>query len=267
MSESTLATQPRTRPTTLPAPSAAGALTTYSTLLRWTLSQIGAMLPLIIVVQALLAAGIIVGFGFLIPDIDPATALFLSTGAPTVLLLTLGFVMVPQGVARARTDGTFHYMRSMPVWRPLLLAADLTVWVIVALPSVAVAVLVAIWRYDITLSLDWPVLVAGTVLVTVTAAAVGYAIAVTLPPLLAQLVTQVLVFFVLLFSPITFPLEQLPQWFQAVHDWLPARPGADLVRAGLASDTFAASGRDLLVLAAWCVGGLTVSLRALVRRG
>ncbi|NLG20333.1 MAG: ABC transporter permease, partial [Actinomycetales bacterium] len=162
---------------------------------------------------------------------------------------------------------TFHYMRSMPVWRPLLLAADLTVWVIVALPSVAVAVLVAIWRYRITLSLDWPVLVAGTVLVTVTAAAVGYAIAVTLPPLLAQLVTQVLVFFVLLFSPITFPLEQLPQWFQAVHDWLPARPGADLVRAGLASDTFAASGRDLLVLAAWCVAGLTVSLRALVRRG
>lgn len=256
-----------TRPTTPPPPSAAGALTTYSTLLRWTLSQMGAMLPLIVVVQALLAGGIIIGFGFLIPDIDPATALFLSTGAPTVLLLTIGFVMVPQGVAKARTDGTFHHMRSMPVWRPLLLLADLTVWVIVALPSVAVAVLVAIWRYDITLSLNWPVLLSATVLVTVTAAAVGYAIAVTLPPILAQLVTQVLVFFVLLFSPITFPVEQLPQWFQAVHDVLPIRPGADLVRAGLASDTFAASARDLLVLAGWCAVGLAVSLRALVRRG
>lgn len=270
MSEQTLQTStdtPPTRPTTLPAPSAAGALTTYVTLLRWTLSQIGAMLPLIIVVQALLAAGIIIGFGFLIPDIDAGTALFLSTGAPTVLLLTLGFVMVPQGVSRARTDGTFHYMRSMPVWRPLLLAADLTVWLIVALPSVAVAVLVALWRYDIRLSFDWPVLISATVLVTLTATAVGYAIAVTLPPMLAQLVTQVLVFFVLLFSPITFPLEQLPQWFQAFHDWLPARPGADLVRAGLASDAFTATGRDLVVLAAWCVGGLAISLRALVRRG
>lgn len=270
MSEETLTASsatPPTRPASVPAPGAAGVLATYVTLLRWTLSQIGALLPLIIVVQALLAAGIIVGFGFIIPDIDGGTALFLSTGAPTVLLLTLGLVMVPQGVARARTDGTFHYMRSMPVWRPLLLAADLTVWLIVALPSVAVAVLVAMWRYDISLSVDWPVLISATVLVTVTATAVGYAIAVTLPPLLAQLVTQVLVFFVLLFSPITFPLEQLPQWFQAVHDVLPVRPGADLVRAGLASDHFSAQLRDLLVLGVWCVVGLAVSLRALVRRG
>lgn len=253
--------------TTVPTPSEAGALTTYLTLLRWTLSQIGAMLPLIIVVQALLAGGIIVGFGFIIPDIQPDTALFLSTGAPTVLLLTLGFVMVPQGVARSRTDGTFGYMRSMPVWRPLLLASELTVWLIVALPSVVVAVLVAMLRYDISLSLDWSVLISGIVLVTVTAAAVGYAIAVSMPPLLAQLVTQVLVFFVLLFSPITFPIEQLPTWFQGVHDVLPIRPGADLVRAGLASDTFSAAVRDLLVLVAWCVLGVGVSLRALVRRG
>lgn len=269
MPDQTLTTHagPPTRPATLPAPGAAGALSTYRTLLRWTLSQIGAMLPLIILVQALLAAGIIVGFGFLIPDIDTSTALFLSTGAPTVLLLVIGLVMVPQGVAQARTDGTFHYMRSMPVWRPLLLAADLTVWVIVALPSVAVAVLVAVWRYDITLSLDWPVLVSATVLVTVTGTAVGYALAVTLPPMLAQLVSQALVFFVLLFSPITFPLTQLPPWFQSLHDWLPIRPGADLVRAGLAADSFTASGRDLLVLACWCAAGLAISLRALVRRG
>lgn len=265
MSETTTA-RPTAAPASRPEPSAAGVGTVYGTLLRWTLSQIGVMMPLIIVVQALLAAGIIVGFGFLIPDIDEGTALFLSTGAPTVLLLVLGLVMVPQGVARARTDGTFHYMRSMPVHRPLLLAADLTVWLIVALPSVAVAVLVAMWRYDITLSFDWPVLLSAVVLVTVTATAVGYAIAVSMPPLLAQLVSQVLVFFVLLFSPITFPIEQLPQWFQAVHDVLPARPGADLVRAGLASDTFTASGRDLLVLLAWCLGGLAISLRALVRR-
>src|SRR5699024_8320591 len=163
--------------------------------------------------------------------------------------------------------GTFHYMRSMPVWRPLLLAADLTVWVIVALPSVAVAVLVAVWRYDITLSLDWPVLISATVLVTVTGTAVGYGLAVTRPTMLAQLASQALVFFVLLFSPSTFPLTQLPQWFQSPHDWLPIRPGADLVRAGLAADSFTTSGRDLLALACWCAAGLAVSLRALVRRG
>ncbi|PYG00452.1 ABC-2 type transport system permease protein [Georgenia satyanarayanai] len=251
---------------TRPAPVQVSLWTTYTTLLRWQVAQIGPLLPLVVVIQALLAAGIIIGFGFLIPDIDPATALFLSTGAPTVLLLTIGFVIVPQGVARARTDGTFAYMRSLPLARPLLLAADLTVWLLIALPSVAVGVLVAQLRYDLDLSFDWPVLVASALLVTLMATAVGYAIAVSLQPMLAQLVTQVLVFFVLLFSPITFPASQLPGWFQTAHDVLPARPGADLLRAGLASDVFDASGRDLLVLVVWCVLGVAVTLRALVRR-
>jgi len=251
---------------TRPAPVQVSLWTTYTTLLRWQVAQIGPLLPLVVVIQALLAAGIIIGFGFLIPDIDPATALFLSTGAPTVLLLTIGFVIVPQGVARARTDGTFAYMRSLPLARPLLLAADLTVWLLIALPSVAVGVLVAQLRDDLDLSFDWPVLVSSALLVTLMATAVGYAIAVSLQPMLAQLVTQVLVFFVLLFSPITFPASQLPGWFQTAHDVLPARPGADLLRAGLASDVFDASGRDLLVLVVWCVLGVAVTLRALVRR-
>lgn len=252
---------------TPPRPVRTGAWSTYRTLLAWQVAQIGALLPLVVVIQAVLAGGIIVGFGFLIPGIDQATALFLSTGAPTVLLLIMGLVMVPQGVSRARTDGTFDYMRSLPLARPLLLAAELTVWLLIALPSVVVAVGVAWLRYDLTFSFDWPVLVAASVLVAVMATAVGYAIAVSMKPMLAQLLTQVLVFFVLLFSPITFPAGQLPQWFQTLHQVLPVQAGADLMRAGLASADFTASGTDLAVLAAWTLVGIVVTLRALVRRG
>src|SRR5690625_2591679 len=173
-----------------PAPVQVSLWTSFRTLVRWNVAQIGALLPLIVVIQALLAAGIIVGFGFLIPDIDPGTALFLSTGAPTVLLLTIGLVIVPQGVSRARTDGTFNYLRSLPLARPMMLAADLTVWLLIALPSVAVAVLVASLRYDLTFSFDWPVLIVASLLVTIMAPAVGYAIAVSMAPMLAQLLTQ-----------------------------------------------------------------------------
>jgi ABC-2 type transport system permease protein len=248
-------------------PARAGLWNSYLTLLRWQLAQIGGtVLPLVVIVQALLAAGIIIGFGFLIPDIATETARFLSTGAPTVLLMTVGLVIVPQGVARARADGTFAYLRALPLPRPLLLLADLTVWLLLALPSVAVAVFVAQFRYGLTFAFDWPLLLAASVLVAVTATAVGYAIAVSLPPLLAQLCTQVLVFFVLLFSPITFPASQLPAWFQSLHDVLPVRPAADLLRAGLASGTYTASWRDLGVLVVWCGFGLLISVRALVRR-
>lgn len=256
-------TAARTAP---PAPAATGSWSAYRSLVRWDVAQIGSMLPLVVIVQAMLAAGIIVGFGLIIPDIDAATALYLSTGAPTVLLMVVGLVLVPQGVARARTDGTFVFLRSLPVPRLMLLLADLTVWLLVALPSVAVAVVVAELRFDLALSFDWPVLLAASVLATVTATSVGYAVAVTLPPVLAQLVSQVLVFFVMLFSPLTFPASQLPVWFQAVHAWLPVQPAGDLLRAGLAADVYPVDARDLVVLAAWCLVGVLISLRALVRR-
>lgn len=258
--------RPPSTPKSEEVPPRTGMWLSYGTLLRWTMAQTGTMLPFVVVVQALLAAGIIIGFGFLIPDIDTASAQFLSTGAPTVLLMVVGLVMVPQGVAQARTSGTFTYLRALPVPRPLLLLADLTVWLVVALPSVAVAAIVAHLRYGFSYSFNWPVLVTAAVLTAVTAAAVGYAIAVTLPPLITQLVTQVLVFFVMLFSPVTFPASQLPTWFQTVHDLLPFRPAADLLRAGLLADSYTGSWRDLLVLLAWCALGLAVSIRAVVRR-
>lgn len=265
MSEQTTLSAPVAAPVIVPP--RAGLWVGYVTLLRWTMAQTGSMLPFVIVVQAVLAAGIIIGFGLLIPDIDTASAQFLSTGAPTVILMIVGLVMVATGVAQARTSGTFTYLRALPVARPVVLAADLTVWLAVMLPSVAVAVIVAQLRYGFSYSFDWPLLLVASVLTALTASAIGYAIAVALPPLITQLVTQVLVFFVMLFSPVTFPASRLPDWFQSVHDLLPFRPAADLIRSGLLSDTHPMNARDLIVLVVWCVLALAVSIRAMVHRG
>ena len=68
------------------------------------------------------------------------------------------------------------------------------------------------------------------------------------------------------FSPITFPADQLPQWFQTLHEYLPIQAGADLLRAGLASDVFEATSRDVLVLAVWCVVAMAITLRGLMHR-
>lgn len=242
---------------------------TWRSLLRWQLLSLGPMLPMVMVVQVVLSLGVVVGFGFLVPgiDSDPATALTLSTGAPTVLLMTIGFVMVPQAVSAQRSTGTYTYMRTLPIPRALLLANEMVVWVLVAAPSLVVAETVAWLRYDLDLSVDLPVLVGAVLLVTVAGASLGYALAATLRPLVAQLATQVLVFFVMLFSPVTFPASRLPLWLQALHDWLPVRPGAELVRAGLAAHVYPLQARDLVVVTVWAAGGLGLSLLALSRRG
>jgi len=250
----------------IPDQPTASTWASFTALLRWEMLQVGPMLPLIVVVQAMLAAGIVIGFGFIIPEITDSIAMFLSTGTPAMLLLTIGLVLVPQAVSRMRIDGTFEFLRSWPVPRSLMLAVELAVWSGIALPGVAIGIVVAQFRYDLTLSIDWFRLIAAGVLVTVMATAIGYAIAVTLQPVAAQLLSQVLVFFVMLFSPITFPASQLPDWFQTLHKFMPIQAGADLLRAGLASQVYEAGWREVLVLAVWCVAGVTVTLRALTQR-
>ena len=94
------------------APIQVSLWTSFRALLRWSLASIGAMLPLIVVIQAMLAAGIVIGFGFLIPGISQESALFLSSGTPTILLLTIGLVIVPQGISRARASGALEIGRA-----------------------------------------------------------------------------------------------------------------------------------------------------------
>lgn len=253
-------------PTPRAAPVQARPHVVFAELLRWSIAQTGALLSVVVVVQAMLAFGVVVGFGLLIPDLDRPTAAYLATGAPTVLILTVGLVMVPQAVSTARLRGTFTYQRSLPVSRLLLLAADLTMWGLVALPSLAVAVLIGALWYGFPLSVDWPLLLGAGTLTVLTASAVGYAVAVLLPPMLAQVSTQVVLFFVMLFSPVTFPPERLPEWFRAVHSVLPIQASADAVRAGLLSTTYDVSGGALLVLVLWCAAGLGVTLTAITRR-
>ncbi|UZN03024.1 ABC transporter permease [Cellulomonas sp. S1-8] len=234
-------------------------------LAQWQLRRQQQFLPLMVVVQVFMAVATVVGYGLLVGDPDPLTALYLATGAPTVTLITVGLVMTPQMVAQARTEGSLDWMRTLPVPRVAFLLSDLLVWTLIALPGMAIGIVAGALRYDIALSLA-PWFLPATVLVSLTAAAVGYAMATVLPPQIAMLVTQMLVFVVLLFSPVSYPAERMPAWLASAHEWLPIEPMAQLVRAGLAQDVFAMPTRSLVVLIAWAVASLVAASVALQRR-
>lgn len=254
---------------TAPAPPAAGAgVALRQTLLlaQWQFRRQSQFLPLMVVVQVFMAVTTVVGYGLLVGDPDPATALYLATGAPTITLITVGLVMTPQMLAQARTEGSLDWMRTLPVPRAAFLVSDLLVWTVIALPGMALGILAGVLRFDITLSVA-PWFLPATVLVSLVAAAVGYGMAAVLPPQVAMLLTQALVFVVLLFSPVSYPAERMPAWLQSAHEWLPVQPMAQLVRAGLAQDEFTLPGRSLVVLLAWGALALVGATVALRRRG
>lgn len=234
-------------------------------LLQWQLRRSLPYIPLLVVVQVALAVATVVGYGLLVGTPSPDVALYLATGAPTITLITVGLVMTPQMIAQAKTEGSLDWMRTLPVPRWTFLASDLLMWTLIALPGMVLGVVAGVLRFDVHLSIaPWVVLAA--LLVSLTSASVGYAMASVLPPMLAQLLTQVLIFVVLLFSPVSYPASRMPEWLQRAHQFLPIEPMAQLIRAGLASADFTVPGRSMVVLGVWVCVAVAAALTALRRR-
>ena len=103
-------------------------------------------------------------------------------------------------------------------------------------------------------------------LVALTSAAVGYALAVLMPPTVASQIASFLSIVLLLFSPISFPLDRLPTVLQDIHRGLPVTYMADVVRGSLSGRYDVNKGLAFGVVSAYCVVGLTLAARAASRR-
>ena len=242
------------------------ALRNYGLLVAWQGLRLKSFLPLAIVVQALFSFGIVVGYPLLFPSLDTTTVLYLATGAPAISLITMGLVAVPQVVSQARTEGSLDYMRTLPIPRIVYLLADMTVWLAIVLPGVAFAIVIGAIRFDLDLRVS-PLVLPAMLLVVLTTTSIGYALASVLPQMLANLLTQVLVVFVLMFSPLNFPADRLPEWLAMVHSVLPIQPMGEVIRGTLAGDAFPVGMMPFAILAAWCVAAFVLTGRVLTRRG
>lgn len=237
----------------------------YLLLLRWSAIRLRYLLSLVLVVQIFLSVGIVLGFAFLLPQIDSATARYLATGAPTLGLITIGMVMAPQLVATAKTEGTFTYNQTLPVPRTAVVLSEVTTWLVVGAPGLLLGLLVAVLRFDLTLRVSW-LAVPAAVLVALAATTVGLAIAYAAAPPVTNMVTQLIVFIALMFSPINFPADRLPEWLQTVHQVLPFQHMAQVVRDSLTAGPEGVSAAPYAVLAAWCALGFAATLRIMTRR-
>lgn len=238
----------------------------YRLLVQWQARRLKGFLPLAIVVQGLFAFGIVAGYPLLFPHLDETTILYLATGAPAITLLTMGLVAVPQLVAQARTEGSLDYMRSLPIPRVIYLLADLSIWLVIVIPGVVFAIIVAAARFGLELDVS-PLVLPAMALIVLTASSVGYALAALLPPMVAQLLTQVLVVFILMFSPLNFPVERLPSWLATIHSVLPIAAMGEIIRGTLAGSAFPIPPGAFALVAAWCAVSFATTLVILERRG
>lgn len=239
----------------------------YLLMVLWEARSLKIVLPLAMVVQLLIGAGLVIGFGFLMGDVPRLYALYLATGVTVISMITIGMVLSPQLIAQQKMAGVYDYLWALPVPRTTQVAANLTVNVAIALPGMLFALVVAAWRYDLTFAVS-PLVVPAALLILVTAASIGMALAHAIPnPMVTGLVTQILVFVILLYSPINFPADRLPRWLALLHEPLPFLHSANVMRAGLTDGLATDVGRSFVVLGVWAVGSWLVTAWVVGRRG
>ena len=234
-------------------------------MIQWQSRRLSRYLPLLVLIQILLAVTTVLGYGLLVGTPPSEQAVYLATGASTVTLVMVGLVMTPQAVAQSRTEGSLDWLRTLPVPRTIFLMADLTIWTLIALPGMILGIIAGALRFDIELSLS-PWLPLAVISVSLTSACVGYAIACLLAPQLAHLMSQVLIFVVMLFSPVSYPASRLPGWLEQVHTWLPIQPMAEVMRFSLVHNSFTMPTRSIVVLGVWMVASIAGVSWALRRR-
>ena len=241
------------------------ALRSYRLLVTWQALHKKAYLPLMVAVQTLFTLGIVLGYPLLFPTLDQTTIYLIATGAPAVSMVSVGLVALPQTVGEQKTEGSLAYMRSLPVPRLSYLLADLTVWLVIVVPGVVLGVLVGAWHFGLDLQVS-PLVIPAVLLVALTSTCVGYAIASVLPYMLTVIITQAIVVFVFMFSPLTFLPDKLPGWLEAIHRLLPVQAMGEVTRGTIASNQFPIPPGAFLTLAVWCVLGFTVTYAAMTRR-
>jgi len=244
----------------------ASAFRSYLLMIRWQLISMKAILPFVLVIQTIIAVGVVFGLGFLYPSIDPLSAKYIVTGATTMTLITLGLVLVPQMVAQMKERKTFDYMWSLPVPRLVFLLADFTVWTGVVLPGVVLALTFGSLRYGFLLVLS-PLLVPAFLLVALTSVAVGMSIAhLSSSAMLTAVITNVIIFSLFLFSPVNFPIDRLPVGLRQLQLGLPIKYMADLVRGTVTDGLVDNLGVPFAIVGAWCVFSLIALYRVFTRR-
>ncbi|PAV28052.1 ABC transporter [Virgibacillus profundi] len=205
-------------------------------------------------IQIMISIGIVIGFTYLIADPDTSSILYLSTGAPTLILIITGLVILPQQVGTSKADGFMEFMRTWPINRSIILGADTTLWVLITIPGIVVSSFVAHFMFQPGYDVSWTV-VPAMLMIALTSIGVGYGFSYLLSPTASLGLSQIIVFGALMFSPVNFPMERLPEWLQLLHEVLPIYSMAEVMRASLAASTFTADAGNYINLIVWCILG------------
>lgn len=243
-------------------------LRSYAVLCRWTFASLRLFIPLLVAIEILTGVGFILGFGlFFHGQIPSRSVLYISTGVPIITLYVVGMIFLPQLVSQERIAHTYDYVQSMSSPRSARFAAWYSMNLLAGVPGMIASLVAASLRYGVALHVTLAV-VPATLLICLASTALGFALGHAVPmPMVTNVITQVLNFFVIGFSPVCFPPSQLPGWLVSLNHGLPYESMATVMRAAIGGMPVSGLAGAYALLCAWTAASLLVATAAVMRRG
>jgi ABC-2 type transport system permease protein len=238
----------------------------YLSMLRFDVASQRVWLPMFLLTQMLFGAGMAVIYGFYVGHAAKSVILYIVTGAPSLAVITASLIGVTTIVTERQLAGTWDFIWSLPAPRSAAVASTFTVYTAMTIPGIVIALVLATWRYGIHLVLS-PAIVPAFVLSSLMATSIAFGMAVAIQsPLITNVIINALIFVVLLFSPVAYPITQLPTWLADVQRGLPFYPLAQIIRASLTSGMVHGLAVSYTILAIWTAASWAAAAWVIGRR-
>ncbi len=233
-------------------------------LIRWSLLRHKHLLVVFSFTQIVLSLAIVYGLALMLPNLDGESTIYLSSGSITLGIIAVGCVLSGQIVNTAKLEGIIYYQKTLPVYRLNIILADIIIWGFASIPGIFMSSIAAIFRFRLNIDVSIQSLLV-IVLVQISMICIGFAIAYWFSANTVALVTQIIMIGGLLFSPILYPTDRLPNWTKIIYENLPFVPASKLIRSTLFNNG-SVSIREVIVVSIWGIVTLLLSLIALSRR-
>jgi len=179
-----------------------------------------------------------------------------------LIIVTVGLMSIPIGVATRREAGVLRRFRATPLHPALYLAADVLVYFVMTLLGVTLLILIGKVAYNVRFEGNILSVIAGFTLGTLSFFALGYLLAGLAPTArIAQTVGMVAAFPMMFLSGATIPLEVLPETVRSAARFIPLTHVVTLVKGLWFGEGWDQHLTEVMVLAGLLLVGGAVSAR------
>jgi len=192
---------------------------------------------------------------------DRVSLIYIISGAAVFSVATEGIVTMSQRVGQMKKEGMLVYYASLPINKVAFIMALMFSRLIVILPGMLMPILVGPLLYNVNLEFS-PWILILLPLSGLSLSAIGMAIGSLINSLeLIAVITNVLIFVLLMAAPVFIPAESLPLPLQILGYFLPPSYAADALRHTLAGTIGMAFYVDMAVLVGMTIASFYILAR------